>query len=331
MPIKSPYRHIFRKSMDVEVEPIAILLAAYNGGKYIEEQLQSLLDQNYVHIHVFIRDDGSTDKTQSIIEDFVHRHPHKITHISSSSSLGAKGNFSALMDHIHGYQYVMFCDQDDVWQTDKTSLTLAKMKELEKLHGKTCPLLVHTDLKVVNAQLELLNSSFWNFSQLFPNQSQSLNRLIVQNVVTGCTMMLNYPLLKLSTPIPSEAIMHDWWIALTASAFGYIATINSSTILYRQHFNNALGAQHFISLKTLKKGIDRLGQKKEIPLKYRQAEKFLAHFHSQLNSKQLEMLNAFISQPKNRWAKKRYVIFKYRFFKNGLLRNIAQLLCGIHF
>jgi glycosyltransferase involved in cell wall biosynthesis len=317
--------------MDGDVAPIAILLATFNGDKYIDEQLQSLFNQDYAHFHLFIRDDGSTDTTRLIIDDFAYRYPQKITLLSSDRPLGAKGNFSALMGHVKDYHYVMFCDQDDVWQPDKISLTLAKMEELENIHGKTRPLLLHTDLKVVNANLQLLNPSFWKYSHLFPNRSHTLNRLLVQNVVTGCTMMLNYSLLKLAFPIPSEAIMHDWWIALTASAFGIIETLNTPTIQYRQHSNNTLGAQNFRSLKTFKKGIVHLLKKKQIPLKYRQAEKFLDHFNSQLNPNQLHMLEAFISQPKNRWPKQRYVILKHRFFKNGLMRNITQLLCGIHF
>lgn len=322
--------------MDIDVGPInkemvAILLATYNGDKYLEEQLHSIFDQSHAHFRIFIRDDCSKDKTLSILKDFESRYPQQMTLLPSQKQLGAKGNFSELMSHVKAYSYVMFCDQDDFWLRDKIALTLAKMKVLENQHGKTIPLLVHTDLKVANAQLQVIDQSFWHYSQLYPCRSQQLNRLIVQNVVTGCTMMLNNPLLNLAMPIPQEAIMHDWWIALTASAFGKIGTVKLSTMLYRQHSKNTLGAQNFRSLSTIKKGIVRLMRRQATPQKYLQAEKFLERFQTQFNKQQQSMLEAFISQPKNRWARKRYLMIKHRFFKNGLLRNFTQLICGINF
>jgi len=313
-------------------QTIAILLAAYNGEKYLEEQLQSLLDQSYTHFHLFIRDDGSTDGTLSILDRFAKRYPEKMTLLPSGESLGAKGNFSALMAYVSAHRYVMFCDQDDVWMGNKIALTFAKMKELEDEHGKMTPLLVHTDLKVADAELQVIDPSFWHYSRLSPGRSHYFNRLVVQNVVTGCTMMLNNPLLKLSLPMPSEAIMHDWWIALSASAFGKIGIVKTPTIYYRQHSKNTLGAQNFHSLRTIRKGISQLLREKiEVPQKYLQAERFLEHHRNRFDGQQRDMLEAFLLQPKNRWARKRYTMLKYRFFKNGFLRNLAQFLFGINF
>ena len=317
--------------VDIATTAIAILLATYNGENYLEEQIHSLFNQSYGHFHIFIRDDGSSDKTLSILKNLANQYPQKITLLATGKPLGASGNFSELMGYVKNYQYVMFCDQDDVWETDKIALTFAKMKELENQHGKALPLLVHTDLKVVNAKLQVLDHSFWNYSCLYPQYTHSLNRLITQNVVTGCAMMINNALLNRSHPIPSEAIMHDWWIAITASAFGKIEIVKTPTIFYRQHSKNTLGAQNFLSFTTFKKGIDLLLKKQahEIPQRYLQAKKFLERYQAQFSVQQQELLCEFISQPHNGWLKKRYTILKYRFFKNGLLRNLAQLLFGI--
>jgi hypothetical protein len=104
------------------------------------------------------------------------------------------------------------------------------------------PVLVHTDLVVVDAELELLDGSFWNYQGIHPELNR-LNRLLMQNTVTGCTAMINGPLREMGSPVPSEAIMHDWWLALVSSAFGRIVPVREATVLYRQHGRNETGAR----------------------------------------------------------------------------------------
>lgn len=300
-------------------DSIDILLAAYNGEKYIGRQIQSILDQTYQKFRIIVRDDGSKDKTLDIIQEFIQKNPSKIILTSSGSNLGAIGNFSALMAHSQA-NYIMFSDQDDVWLEDKVAKTFSKMKEMEKKYGKM-PLLVHTDLKVADENLNLLDSSFWHYTKLYPKNSQVLNKILVQNVVTGCTMLFNRPLLELALPIPLDSIMHDWWIALTASAFGKIAYIESPTILYRQHGKNTLGAKKFSNWKNIKEGIDKVmrADKKRA----HQAKLFLARFQSKLKLDQIKLLEAYQSLYNSSWFESRYLMFKHRFFKNGFLRNMA--------
>src|SRR5690606_39057310 len=136
---------------------------------------------------------------------------------------------------------VMFSDADDCWFPDKISLTLDLMRVVEKDEGGArTPTLVHTDLAVVDRDLRPIADSLWQYQGVNPDLT-SLNRLLIQNCVTGCTVMVNRPLRELASPIPPGVVMHDWWMALVASSFGRIARIARPTLLYRQHGRNDTG------------------------------------------------------------------------------------------
>lgn len=305
---------------------IDILMATYNGERYLSEQIQSLLNQTYAQIHLIIRDDCSKDNTPFLLAEYAKNNPERITLLHGNRQLGIKGNFSELMKHASS-PYVMFCDQDDVWLPTKVAKTLHQIKHLEKLHGKDSPLLVHTDLAVVRHDLSLICNSFWQYTKLVPKRSHQLNRLLVQNVVTGCSMMINRPLLELAYPIPSEAMMHDWWIAIVASAFGSISAIKESTLLYRQHGQNSLGAKKFLSLSHLKNGLKKLLLKDE--KRFNQAAVFFERFQEILGYPHREIVDVYRTLPKRSWLAKRTLLFKYQFFRNGLIRNAAAFFWGI--
>ena len=137
--------------------------------------------------------------------------------------------------------YVCFADQDDVWLPDKVSRTKQAMDQLESRWGTKVPLLVFTDLQVVDEQLNMLYQSFWTYMNIDPDRMDRLPELMVQSVVTGCTAMLNRPLLELSLRMPAGAFMHDRWIGLLASFLGKSSMVRAQTVLYRQHQHNVLG------------------------------------------------------------------------------------------
>jgi len=304
---------------------IEILMATYNGSAYLKEQIDSILNQDYSFLRLIIRDDASTDDTPKILQEYMQKFPDKITVLPSHKRLGVKENFSCLMSHSQA-NYVMFADQDDFWLPNKIRITFEMMQQMELKYGKEIPLLIHTDLKVVDENLNLIADSFWKYANLFPKTSHSLNRLLGQNVVTGCTVLMNRSLVELASPIPSETLMHDWWLALNAAAFGQIGYVQESTILYRQHGKNTLGAQKFCSKTWLING-----EKKSLynQLSYKKRNQVIVLFsHSKplFNDYQKNMLIAYIDLHKNTFFKKRYLILKYQFFKNGFFRNCAQLI-----
>lgn len=309
---------------------VDILMATYNGQQFLAEQIDSILKQTHSNIHLFIRDDGSQDKTCDIIKQKQFLYPGKITQVSSEERLGIIGNFSTLMAASQA-KYVMFSDQDDIWLPEKIALTLDKMRELEAAYGMKGPLLVHTDLQVVDANLKVLDRSFWNYSKLLPKKNQSLNKLLMQNVITGCTMMMNRPLVDMSMPIPQGVMMHDWWIGLVAAAFGRIDIVNQPTILYRQHGKNQVGAKKEQLFSQL---VRFFKQPKEhirlittfLAKQCRQATLFADAYKTKLSETQKRTVDSF-SQLKNEYLfRKAYLIYKFGFFKNGWLRNMRLLL-----
>lgn len=307
---------------------IDILMAVYNGAKYIEEQIDSILHQTYSDLHLTIRDNASEDNTVQIIEEMIKNYPDKITLICSLENVGVIGNFAALMEQSQA-DYVMFSDCDDVWMYDKVEKTMAKFSELEKLYGRDKPLLVHSDLTVVNRNLETIDPSFWKFTHIKPSQGHALNRLLVQNVITGCTMMVNRALLDLALPIPENVMMHDWWLGLIASAFGAIEEVDRSTILYRQHGLNDTGAKKYGLIPAMQRHLNKSTREKISavrPKRFTQAKELLERHSKLLSQNQKEMLEDFVSLEHSSFLTKRILMAKHKFFKHGFSRNLAAFL-----
>jgi glycosyltransferase involved in cell wall biosynthesis len=304
---------------------ITILLASYNGGEYIKEQVQSIINQTNDDWELVFRDDGSTDNTLDIIKGYVNQYPNRMSLISDGDkNLGPAGNFLRLMEQAQG-DYIMFCDQDDVWYKHKVEKTLAKMKELEGNTGKVKPLLVHTDLEIVDGKLNTIADSMFEYQNL-NKEFIDINHLLVQNNVTGCTTMINKALKELAVPIPKNAVMHDWWLALVASSFGMIGFVDEPTIKYRQHGNNDVGAKNY----SMGYFLDRL---KEINKTYRniernfsQAEEFQKKYETIATPDLKEILHAYISIKESGLIEKVKTINKFQFKKQGLIRQFGYLL-----
>lgn len=227
-------------------DKVEILLATYNGEKYLGSLLESIKNQTYTNWRLVIRDDDSTDATLQIIQQYKAqiKPPNQVICVKDNKgNLGPIQNFSVLL-HRSTASYVMFCDQDDVWKPDKIKISLNKLISLESLYGKDTPILVHTDLIVVNDKLEQISPSFWKSQKLDPNIGSYLNKLLFHNVITGCTMLINRAAIKRSLSIPKQALMHDYWISLIVAKYGIIEYIPQSTIYYRQHQKSEIGTKN---------------------------------------------------------------------------------------
>jgi glycosyltransferase involved in cell wall biosynthesis len=221
---------------------IEILLAAYNGEKFIHQQIDSILAQTYQDWQLLIRDDQSTDNTINIIKEYVNRYSDKIRLIEDKwGHSGLARNFELLLKSSNT-EYVMFCDQDDIWLPDKIELTFNAMKTAEN-QNPDMPVLVHTDLKVVDEQLNPVADSFWKFHKISPQTDGQLNKIIYRNIVTGCTVMINKKLKDIAMPFPPQVRLHDWWFSVNAAKNGKIINLFDQTILYRQHSKNVVGGE----------------------------------------------------------------------------------------
>ena len=232
---------------------IVILLSTYNGDKYLVDQLESLLKQSYSNFILVIRDDGSSDETQSIIIDYVAKNRNKIYHLPfNQSNIGPSASFCLLIQYVLEQKeslglsriYMMLCDQDDIWMERKIEIQLSKMLTAER-EVDGLPILIHSDLRVVDAKQHLIAKSFIKYQGLEINRNRFAN-IVLSNLVTGCTSFFNEELARKALPIPDKAIMHDWWLALTATAFGSLIFIDEPLVNYRQHRDNAIGAKEFL-------------------------------------------------------------------------------------
>lgn len=271
-------------------DKIAILLATYNGEQYLREQLDSLLAQTCQDWVTYIHDDGSTDQTMALIEEYAERYPQKFIKVDGVSTGGAKKNFFYLLSCVDA-PYLMCCDQDDVWLPDKIEVTFQAMKQIEQectdsgKQEKEIPLLVFTELRVVDGQLNTIAERMSEIQQLECHRKR-VEDIVVQNHVTGCTMMINRCLLRMMNGCnPQHAIdldqviMHDWWCALIAAEYGQIKFIEQPTILYRQHGDNSVGAKNVRSAGYVAEKLAKLGEiKASLELTRKQAAEFQRSF-----------------------------------------------------
>lgn len=223
---------------------IDILMSTYNGSKYIESQIESIINQDYKHWSLLVRDDGSEDATLEIINEFALR-DDRITIVTSDNiNIGPAASFMQLLTYSTS-NYFMLADQDDIWLPDKIRLTLNAIREHE--YDSSQPCLVYTDLQVVDEQLNSISPSFLSYQRLQPRKFCCFKRELLQNIVTGCTLGGNAALrqksIAVSTTSENLMIMHDWWIAMVAFYFGSVTYLPCSPILYRQHDKNQLGAK----------------------------------------------------------------------------------------
>ncbi|GGE27904.1 glycosyltransferase family 2 protein [Streptococcus himalayensis] len=221
---------------------VNILMSTYNGERFLREQIDSIRRQTVSDWTLLIRDDGSSDGTRDIIEEYCQK-DERISFINpdDTTNLGVINSFHTLLQY-KAADYYFFSDQDDVWLEHKLEWQL----EEAQAYPADKPLLVYTDLTVVGQDLTIMHES------MVKTQSDHANTLLVQelteNTVTGGVAMVNHTLAELWTGQEAHALlMHDWYLALVAAALGNLVYIEQPTELYRQHEANVLGA------RTLKK------------------------------------------------------------------------------
>ncbi len=218
-----------------------MVLPTYNGAPYLEAQLASIHSQSLRPIRVLLRDDGSIDGTPALIAQLQERFGAWLQLLPADGNLGCTANVNRLLE-VTSAPYVALADQDDLWLPQKLEQALGLMQQLEARLGAETPLLVHSDLELVDGQAQPLGCRYGHHQRLDPRRTNPAD-LALTNVVTGCTAVCNRALLQKALPIPAEALMHDWWLALVASAFGQIGLVEQPGVLYRQHGGNVLGAQ----------------------------------------------------------------------------------------
>lgn len=313
---------------------VDILLATYQGEAFLAEQLDSLFAQTDADWRLVARDDGSTDGTRRLLERAAATHPGRVVVLPADGRrLGASGSFGFLLEQSEA-PYVMFCDQDDVWLPGKVATTLAAMRSLEATHGPGTPLLVNTDLKVVDERLGVIDESLWHYQRIHPGRLDRLSRVLMQNFATGCATMANRPLVALAAPVPAAAVMHDWWLALAATAFGKVAPLREATVLYRQHGRNDVGASRWrfmTGIENLLFHRDRrraaIARQHETDRKLvGQAEAFLARYRDRLPGPMRRTLDAFRELPEHGFLGRRRLMLRHGFLLSDRWQTFMMLV-----
>ena len=224
---------------------VYILLSTYNGAHYLAEQLDSILAQTYTDWQLLVRDDGSTDETLRIVQEYAKK-DKRIGLLTDGENIGACRSFERLLTQCGEAEYYAFCDQDDVWRSDKLAICIEAIQQAEN-ECPDKPIVVHTDLQVVDENLKEIAPSFWRYSNIQADLLDAhIHYLAICNSVTGCAMLFNKAARDCSLPMSADAYMHDAWIALmTAYQGGHVIPIHQTPVAYRQHGDNVLGAIHY--------------------------------------------------------------------------------------
>ncbi|MCR4814948.1 MAG: glycosyltransferase family 2 protein [Lachnospiraceae bacterium] len=226
--------------MENQKPAVAVLLSTYNGERFLKEQLESVFSQTGVKVHLFLRDDGSSDKTLEIAEEYKETYNDSVT-VIKGGNVGVGCSFMELVYSAgDDFDYYAFCDQDDIWLDGK----LITAAEIIRKEEKDSPVLYCSNQMLIDAdgnETGLRHKEFVENSYL-----QILNC----NKATGCTMVWNRSLQRLLSeeqrrPAPEilKKRIHDVWVAMVAAVTGKIIYDENAYILYRQHGGNVVGSK----------------------------------------------------------------------------------------
>jgi len=253
---------------------IAVLLATYNGEKFLKQQLDSIFSQTYSDFIIYVSDDMSTDQTINILMFYHKKYPNQFVYSVNKKNIGVVKNFEKLIINCKE-DYIALCDQDDIWLENKLEIQLKELMLLEKKFVND-PCLVHSDLTMVNKDNSMIYQSFFNFRKINLPNKKSINKIVSHNGIMGCTVLFNKSLQRKILPFPEFLDVHDYWIAIVNETIGHRITLNEKLVLYRIHDNNTSNSSNKIinkknNLFKMYFNIDPLpfiGLKREYVLKY---------------------------------------------------------------
>lgn len=299
---------------------VEILLATYNGEKYLSKQLDSIMNQTFKDFEIIVRDDGSRDNTLQILDNYCKKYSNIRLIKDNITCGGAAKNFAILLENSKA-EYVMFCDQDDIWIDNKIEKTINRMKEEERKRPGV-GLLIHSDLKLINDNDIVIGNSFFKCEGI-DYRRNSIENLFLINPVTGCTVMVNRTLLSGLLEIPYERVMHDHWLAIYASLFGEIITINEPLVLYRQHDSNVVGAYNYSSIKhQLKVIIAIKDYKKLVNNSFEMVEEILNKYSQCMDKKSVSKCTTFLQLKTCNLFEKAIIIMKNDYYRRSAFQKL---------
>jgi glycosyltransferase involved in cell wall biosynthesis len=217
------------KTRQVQHPLISVVMATYNGEKYLRDQLQSIFNQTYNNIEVIVCDDASTDKTVEILEEF--RNTYGLVFQVNDSHLGLVRNFEKVMSQVRG-DYIALSDQDDIWYPNKLEFLIKNIGSFSMIFSA-----VHVIDGNGNPHENPIVVSEYSRDH---TEKVNFKDFIETAWVLGCTSLIKRDLLDKTLPMPDGVMFHDWWLTLAAIKMGNgIKYLHTPTIKYRQHGDNA--------------------------------------------------------------------------------------------
>jgi glycosyltransferase involved in cell wall biosynthesis len=296
---------------------VQVLLSTWNGEAWLPELLDSLQQQTFTDWELLVRDDGSQDKTVKLLLEWQQQYPQKLVHLQlDGRHLGSTASFSALVE-ASSAPYLMFCDQDDVWLPEKIAMQAGAIERICHAHGDK-PVLVHSDLTLVNENNTLMTPSFWQWRAF--DVYQPKRDYLLTNTVTGCATIFNRAAADKAFPVPPGVLHHDRWLGLVCVWFGIVYPLQQRLLFYRQHDHNAVGAGQMAY-----QHVDACS----IPLRLKnwsgQAGIFLQQFGDELSAEDYCLIEALAElQHLSGWERRRHIL-QHRLFKRGVMANLALL------
>ncbi|MBF6648530.1 glycosyltransferase family 2 protein [Methylobacter sp. BlB1] len=308
--------------MNTTMNEVYVILSTYNGERFLSEQLESILAQQSVSIKLYIRDDGSSDGTRAILASFAQSHAH--IEVEYGDNIGVINSFFALLRKIPpDAEFVAFADQDDIWLPDKLIRAVDRLKDASE------PVMYCSCYKAVDENGDFL------WQSLPPEKEISFKNAIVQNITTGCTVVMNGSLLtalKIHQVNTKNLIMHDWWVYLVAVCFGQVIYDREPSMLYRQHGGNVVGAKNGFALWLGR--IKRFFLYRKKNSRIAQAREFLERYKSDLSTEDSHLISAFLAYRQAGLLKRiRYAIEMPLYMQkksDNLILKLQLILNSVH-
>jgi len=297
---------------------ISIAMATYNGERFLKQQLDSIFMQSYNDFELLVCDDCSTDKTIEIIESYQNKYQN-ITLAQNKKRIGSVQNFERAISLCKG-RYIVLSDQDDIWEPNKLHLNIKHMKIMEQKHPGL-PLMVHSDLSMIDEYNGLLHSSYFKFRNYQLNKEKDLGTILGPCGVMGNTIIMNQKLKNIILPFPQLLAVHDYWIALINELYGKRITLNQPLVRYRIHKQNLSNSTAYLKINFFKKF--KRSFSLNFPLPYMDINRnhvlhyLLQHNFVEINDKII--IQNFISylEKKENSIVTFYNLLRYRFVKKG--------------
>lgn len=281
------------------MKKIVVLLSSYNGEKYIQEQIDSILNQRLKNfeLSLIIRDDGSTDKTKEIIEKNIEK-DNRISLIVGENE-GLVASFFDLMKISNNrFDFYSFADQDDVWKEDKLQRAIDVLKKFPQDR----PQLYQSSSLPVDKNLNPI------YKPYYPRRKQTIYNTIIQNISAGHTYVFNQALLDVSVNDvdTSKIYVHDSYLTNVAEIYHGLHYDRTAKTLYRQHGGNRLGENDSF-IGWIMERIHRIKNGDNL-LYSMQIEYIYQHFSKEIEPQAKKEIIKFLKSRKNFASRFKYII-----------------------